>query len=96
MICSKCKTKILLSHRPGIFLSIALGAVAATLIAWFVADSPYDMFIGGTLGFVALVACGGVFTAMVDASAWVYSRLKRKGVECETCHHINSIRPWSI
>jgi hypothetical protein len=51
--------------------------------------------VGGTSGLVALVALGGVFTEMTDASAWVFSRFKRQGVECKECGHIYKIRPGS-
>lgn len=64
--------------------------------AWFFAPPAYEIVVGGASGLVALVSLGGVLTEMTDTSACVYSKLKRQGVECDACHHINFIRPWSL
>lgn len=96
MKCSHCNKRLGLSHRPGVFFSIAVLFAIAAPAAWTFLAAPYNVVFGGALGLIALISLGGVFTAMTDASAWVYSRFKRKGVECDSCHHINSIRPWSL
>jgi hypothetical protein len=43
-----------------------------------------------------VIALGGVWMEMIDASVWVYSEKKRMGVFCDECETINAIRPWSM
>jgi len=96
MICSHCKKRILLSHRPGVFLAIAGIAACVAGAAWTFLAVPYGIAVGASSALIALISMGGVLTKMTDASAWVYSKMKRRGVECDSCHHINSIHPWSV
>src|SRR6188768_3118618 len=96
MRCTACRSTIRLSHRPGIFLALAVTAVCAALVAGFTFRSVTGLVLGGGLGFVAFLALGGTWTQMVDASTWVYSKQKRQGVECDRCGHVNRIYPWSV
>lgn len=66
------------------------------IIVWVLFAAPYDLVVSSACALIALVSLGGAFTKMTDASVWVYSKMKRRGVECDFCHHINSIRPWSL
>jgi len=77
-------------------LGIAGIAASVAGVAGVFLAAPYGMVVGGAFALIALISLGGVLTEMTDASAWVYSRLKRQGVECDSCHYINSIRPWSL
>ncbi len=95
MTCSQCRAKIPLSHQPGKFLAISLGFAAGAVATPFLISSPLNWITSGTSGLIALIAMGGVSTEMTDASASVFSRFKRQGVECEKCGHICKIRPWS-
>ena len=95
MTCPQCSAQILLSHQPGKFLAVSLGFGAAASVAPFLFSPPVNWLVGGASGLLALIALGGVFTEMTDASAWVFSRFKRQGVECKECGHICKIRPWS-
>lgn len=95
MTCSQCSARIPLSHQPGKFLAVAIGFGAATAATPFLLSPPVNWVVSGSCAFLAAVALGGVSTEMTDASAWVFSRFKRQGVECEKCGHICKIRPWS-
>lgn len=96
MICSNCKQRIPLNHRPGVFLSVAAIATMVGGLGWVFLQVPYGIVVVGGSLLIALISLGGVLTQMTDASAWVYSRLKRQGVECDSCHHMNPIRPWTL
>jgi hypothetical protein len=96
MVCSKCKKQIRLDHRPGVFLAVAVSTAIAATIVWIVAKPPYNHVGAGALGLVSFISLGGVWTEMNDASAWIYSKLKRRGVECDACHYVNAIYPWSM
>ena len=75
-----------------------MAAIAAGggIITAFSLRSMTGVIVAGGLGFVALLSLGGVWTEMIDASARVYSKEKRQGVECDRCGHVNRIYPWSL
>ena len=96
MKCQQCKTRIELSHSPGQFLGIAIasGVGAAVLGTLFVTTTA--MVVELVLAVASLASLCGVWTEMIDASAPVYSKLRKQGVQCNSCEHINPIRPWSL
>lgn len=96
MKCQQCKTRIELSHRPGQFLSIAIasGVGAAVVGTLFVTTTA--MVVELVLAVASVASLCVVWTEMIDASAPVYSKLRKKGVQCNSCEHINPIRPWSL
>ncbi len=96
MKCSKCRSRIALNHKPGVFLTAAVAAAGAAVATALSLHSFNGIVIGGALGFVAVISLGAMWTEMVDASSWVYMTQKRSGVECKSCGHINRIRAWSV
>jgi len=92
MQCSKCNEKISLSHRPGIFLVVAVVFLIVFLASWY-QNSLIAMIASG---FLTLICTGGILTEMTDASARVYSEHQHCGVYCKSCNEINKIWPWSI
>jgi hypothetical protein len=46
MICSHCKKRILLSHRPGVFLAIAGITACVAGAAWTFLAMPYGIAVG--------------------------------------------------
>lgn len=75
---------------------IAGGAAAGALTAALFWSGFTGLVVKVALGFISLIAMGGVLTEMTDACTWVYYKHRRWGVECESCGHINPIRPWSL
>ncbi len=95
MKCAKCGSHIVLGHRPGVFFGTALLAALAAALCWTLCRWPVSAVLAAGLLLIALAAAAGVFTQMIDASCWVYSKHKRLGVECDRCKHINPIHPWA-
>jgi len=92
MTCQHCKAQIRISRRPGRFLAIAIAlGLAATVVG-----IAFSTAASVVLAFASLISFCGVWTEMTDASAPVYSKFRRQGVECPSCDHISPIRPWSL
>lgn len=92
MQCSECNQKIALSHKPGLFLAVAIVFSVPFIVSWYHSD----LFFMALFGLVIFVCLCGVFTEMTDASAHVYSKHQHSGVFCKSCNKINKIRPWSF
>ncbi len=92
MSCTQCRARRPLHHKPGIFLAVGLLAFSLAVISHLLDHALLVFFFGLS----SLVALCGVFTAMTDASAPVYSRHGRNGALSKACGHINRIFPWSV
>lgn len=95
MRCANCqRTFVMGSHRPGIFLGIAvISSFVALITLLFSILSPVLPIFAGLA--TVLSACG-VWTNMIDAHSMGRDGRALPGVECKHCHHINLIRPWSV
>jgi hypothetical protein len=96
MNCQQCKTRIELSHRPGRFLGIAIACGVNAAVVGTVFITITAMVVAAVLALASLASLCGVWTEMIDASAPVYSKVRKQGVQCNSCEHINPIRPWSL